>query len=77
MHTKMKCLAWVLQAAFKTPGNSPSGDPLGTRFPKDSLNQPLDWDKVKAEDKTLVLQVKTHAQASISHTKHLLCAAEL
>lgn len=77
MHTKMKCLAWVLQAAFKTPGNSLSGDPQGTRSPKDSLNQPLDWDQVKAEDKTLVLQVSTQAQASTSHTQHLLCAAEL
>ena len=49
-------LTWVLQAAFKAPSVSS----LGTGSPKDPLSQSLDWDNVKAEDKTLVHQVRTH-----------------
>ena len=55
-------LTWVSQAAFKAPSVSS----LGTGSPKDPLSQSLDWDNVKAEDKTLVHQVRTHAH---THTR--------
>ena len=46
---------WVIQAAFKATSTTS----LGTGNPKDSLGRSLNWDEVKAQDRTLVHQVHT------------------
>ena len=66
-------LIWVLQAAFKAPSVSS----LGTGSPKAPLSQSLDWDKVKAEDKTLVHQVHTLTPLSGPHSYVAAVSAEL